>query len=116
MKIYTNPNFPRPPRAERAYSAVERHTRGTAQLLDDLSARNKRALDDLQTQRVDRTDMPSSAPAPHRHHVDIQARPSRGTSTHCHRFSGMTGTAITVPGGHVHFVNGQTEFSRKKSE
>ena len=115
MKIYTNPNFPRPPRAERTHSAVERHTRGTAQFLDDLSMRNKQALDDLQTPRVDRVDTPSAPPA-HRHHVNVQTRPSRGTSTHSHRFSGMTGTAITVPGGHVHFVSGQTEFSGKKSE
>jgi len=116
MKIYTNPNFPRVPRETRDRPMHNRQCRDTTQFLDELSTRNAAALRRLDNLRPDRPGSRSTSVSHAHRFDDIHTRPARGHSPHCHRFSGITGTAIDVPGGHVHFLHGQTGFSRKRSE
>ena len=117
MKIYSNPNFPRVPRTVREISSSNSKKRisDVGNFLDELTTRNRKAMDGLQDLRRDGGDSQRAVEA-HRHKVDATLRPARGQAVHCHRFAGMTGTAIEVPGGHVHFVSGQTKGIHKKNE
>ena len=118
MKIYSNPNFPR----FRPEHAAQRERIDTATFLAELQERNAKSLEYLRAHGLRGTKDGPPKPnterersASYRHTHQATGRTLKG-GTHNHRFSGLTGPPIEVPGGHVHAIQGTTEFGRKRSE
>jgi len=112
MKIYSNPNFPR----IRPEQAARRDQIDTLTFVSELQARNAKALEQLCAQGLRRAPCGrAKAVAPRTQHKhQVTGRVLTGDA-HNHRFSGLTGPPIKIPGGHVHAIQGTTELGRKRN-
>ena len=118
MKIYSNPNFPRAqPKPKDRQDRID-----TLAFVSALQERNAKALAQLQAQGLRRTEDRRAKPpvsaqqrAPNHHTHQITGRTLKN-GMHNHRFSGLTGPPIEVPGGHVHAISGTTELGQKVNE
>ena len=128
MKIHHNPGFSRPnTRAEKS----DRQDSSTRSFLSKLQADNAAELDRLADFYSPSFPMEEAKERPIPHspigaktetqvddlHVHTISSTTRSSPCrncmHNHRFGGVTGAPIPVPGGHIHFVNGQTESGKK---
>ncbi|MCL2368449.1 MAG: YmaF family protein [Oscillospiraceae bacterium] len=114
MKIYSNPNFPRPCADTPQRSAPRRGQFDTSAFVAALSARNTRALEQLriETPRA-KAPVPPTAGTSHVHQVSGKIR---SHTPHFHCFSGTTGPPIPAPGGHVHTFHGTTKTRHRENE
>ena len=125
MKIHHNPNFSRP----NIRAKDEAPLSNTHSFLSKLQADNAAELDRLagfhtstfSAEEASFINTPPTtaeteieSPASHVHALSGSTRsaPCRNCM-HSHRFGGVTGAPIPVPGGHIHYVNGQTEQGKK---